>query len=299
MSTLSAVAAPVSPRGFIAKAGALAAGTAFAGATLFGGAAAVPMAVPGLTASVQHDYVLTANDVVTDFATSLQTLLDALHYGTIGEVLGLFGDDITTASSLGDLLAALNPDDTSLNAITLGLLSLPLTDLLNEVPFGTGDETLGSASIAELLQGFIGGAGADTTIGDLLGLFSMGEYAGLLNLPFLGLSPGDSLGDLLNDMLGINVNASINDLLTASDLGGDTIGGLLGIDPSQPWDEVISNITLGGTLTDPDGTSVLGDATLAGLLGSLLPDGSDAVTDATTLTDFLGDLGIFTMLGLG
>lgn len=301
MSTLT-FDAPISPRGFMAKTGALVASTAFAGAALFGGVAVAPTVASSLSASVQHDYVLTADGDFPTFAESLQTLLTALDFGNMGQVLGLFGDDITTSSTLADLLAALNPDGVTLDTVTLGLLSTDFSDLLNEVTLPGPDGTpvpLGMIPIGSLIDGFIGGDGANTSIGDLLGLFGLGDYAGLLNLPFFDLSPDTSLADLLNDMLGITSTMTLTDLLNANDLGEATLAGLLGIDADDPWNEVISNITLGGTLSDPDGTGVLGDETLGGLLTSLLGTGADPVTDATTLTDFLGDLGLFDMLGLG
>ncbi|MGB5795167.1 MAG: hypothetical protein WBH51_05165 [Mycolicibacter algericus] len=299
MSTLT-FDAPMAPRGFMAKTGALVASTAFAGAALFGGVAVAPTVASSLAASVHHDYVLTADPFPT-FAESLQTLLNALDFGNMGQVLGLFGDDINTSSTLADLLAALNPDHVSLDELTLGLLSTDFSGLLNEVTLPGADGApvpLGSIPIDSLIGGFIGGDGASTSIGDLLGLFGLGDYAGLLNLPFFDLSPDTSLADLLNDMLGITSTMTLTDLLNANDLGEATIAGMLGIDPDDPWNEVISSITLGGTLTDPDGTGELGDATLGGLLTSLLGYGADPVTDATTLTDFLGDLGIWDMLGL-
>jgi len=298
MSTLS-IAAPTESHGFMAKAGALAAGTALAGAALFGGVTVAPTVAAGLAGSVQHDYVLTADPFPT-FEQSLQSLLDTLGYGNMGQVLGLFGTEanpINTSSDLSTLLAALNPDGTSLDTITGGLLSADLTAVLNDVQ--VGGVGLGDVPIDTLLGGFIGGDGANTSIGDLLGLFGLGQYAGLLDLPFLGLSPSDTLASVLNEMLGIGATTSLNDLLTDNGLGDATIASLLGIDPSAPWNEVISGITLGGTLSDPDGTGTLGGETLGALLTSLLPTGSDPVTDTTTLTDFLGDLGIFSMLGLG
>lgn len=298
MSTLT-ITAPMGTRGFMAKAGALTAGTALAGAALFGGVAVAPSVASSLTASVQRDYVLTADPTFTD---SLQTLLNALDFGNIGQVLGLFGDDISTSSTLADLLGALNPTGASLDDVTGGLLSAHLTALLDEVQLpvtGGGTAALGDIPIDGLLGGFIGGAGAGTSLGDLLGLFGLGDYAGLLDLPFLGLSSDTTLAQLLDDMLGIDSSTSINDLLSSNGLGDDTIGSLLGIDPSDPWNQVISDITLGGTLSDPDGTGVLGDETLGALLTSLLGTGADPVTDTTTLTDFLGDLGIFSMFGLG
>lgn len=300
MSTLSTVAAPVGPRGFVAKAGALAAGTAFAGATLFGGAAAVPMAVPGLTASVQHDYVLTAT--FPTFTESLQNLLNALDLGNMGQVLGVFGEGIGTGSHLSDLLAVLNPDHISLDDATLNLLSTDLTALLNDVQIGGA--SLGSVPIDSLLGGFIGGDGADTSIGDLLGQFGLGPYVGLLDLGFLGidLSPDTSIADVLNDMLGITATTSINGLLEANGFGDATIASLMGISPealAAGWDQFVDGITVGGTIMDPDGTGVLGDQTLGELLTSLLGTGADPVTDTTDLTVFLGDLGIFDMLGIG
>jgi len=299
MTTISTMSAPIAPRGFAQKAGALVAGTAFAGAALFGGAVVAPTVTTSLTASVQQEFALTAFPTFTD---SLQSLLDALGFGTMGNVLGLFGTEanpITTASELSALLAALNPDGVSLDTATMGLLSADLTALLNDVQIG--GVGLGDVPIDTLIGSFIGGAGADTSIGDLLGFFGLGDYAGLLDLPFAGLSPDDTLAELLNSMLGIGAGTSINDLLDANGMGDATIASLMGIEASQlsaGWDQFVDSITLGGTLSDPDGTGVLGDMTLGALLGSLLPVGSDPVTDATTLTDFLSGLDLFGMLGL-
>lgn len=296
MSTLS-ITAPMGARGFMAKAGALTAGTALAGAALFGGVAVAPTVANGITASVQHDYALTAFPTFTE---SLQTLLDTLGFGNMGQVLGLFGDGISTTSTLADLLAALNPDDVSLNAITGGFLGTDLTAVLNDVQIG--GVGLGDVPIDSLIGGFIGGAGADTSIGDLLGFFGLGPYAGLLDLPMLGLSPTDTLASLLNEMLGIGATTSINDLLDANGMTDATIASLLGITPDQlgaGWDQFVDGITLGGTLSDPEGTGHLGEETLSALLTSLLGTDATAVTDSTTLTDFLGDLGIFSMFGLG
>ncbi|WP_065026259.1 hypothetical protein [Mycolicibacter sinensis] len=281
----------------MAKAGALTAGTALAGAALFGGVAVAPTVANGITASVQHDYALTAFPTFTE---SLQTLLDTLGFGNMGQVLGLFGDGISTTSTLADLLAALNPDDVSLNAITGGFLGTDLTAVLNDVQIG--GVGLGDVPIDSLIGGFIGGAGADTSIGDLLGFFGLGPYAGLLDLPMLGLSPTDTLASLLNEMLGIGATTSINDLLDANGMTDATIASLLGITPDQlgaGWDQFVDGITLGGTLSDPEGTGHLGEETLSALLTSLLGTDATAVTDSTTLTDFLGDLGIFSMFGLG
>lgn len=298
MSTFS-IAAPTESHGFMAKAGALAAGTALAGAALFGGVAAAPTIATGLTGSVQHDYVLTAD--APTFVDSLQTLLTTLGVGDLGHVLALIDPSITIGSSstpgstVGDLLAALNPNDTTLNAITGGFLSQDLTALLNGVEIG--GNPLGSVPIDTLLGGFIGGDGANTAMGTLLGYFGLGDFAGLLNLSFLGLplSANDTLADVLNNVLGISNTDTLNSLLTENGLGDATIANLLHIDPTQPWNDVLGGLTLGGTLADPDGTGTLGAESLATFLGGLA--GGATVGDSTSLTDFLGDLGIWDMLG--
>lgn len=308
MSTLS-IAAPITPRGVVAKAGVFAAGTALAGAAVFGGAIVAPTVTAGLSSSVQRDYVLTADPapMVTDFVASLQNLLNTLDFGTIGQVLGLFGDGIGTGSDLSVLLAALNPDNVSLDDATMNLLSTDLTALLSDVhlPVGGGATApLGDVPIDGLLGGFIGGAdGINTSIGSLLTQFGLGPYVGLLDLSFLGidLSPTTSVADVLNDMLGIDATTSINGLLDANGFGDATIASLMGISPEQlaaGWDQFVDGITVGGTIMDPDGTGVLGDETLGGLLSGLLGAGAPAVTDATTLTDFLSEMGIFSMLGI-
>lgn len=310
MSSLSIVAAPTGPRGFVAKAGALAAGTAFAGATLFGGAIVTPGIAPSYSASVQHDYVLTADgeSAFPTFTESLQSLFNVLGFGTMGDVLGVFGEGIGTGSSLADLLTLLNPDNVSLDKLTIGLLSADFGSLLDEVQLPGGPDgaliSLGDIPIDNLIGQFIGGAGAGTELGTLLGYFGLEDYAGLLNLSFLGipLTADTSLADLLNEMLGIGPNTSINDLLEASDMQDATIASLLGITPEQlagGWDDYISSMVVGGSLSDPDGTGTLGEETLGALLTGLLPVGStDTVGDGTLLTDFLGDLGIWEMLGI-
>lgn len=300
MSTLSIIDAPMTPHGFVAKAGAFAAGTALAGAALFGGAAVAPTVATGLTASVQHDVTLNAFPTFTD---SLQTLLNTLDFGNMGQVLGLFGPDITTASSLSTLLTALNPDGVSLDGITGGLFSSDISALLSDVqiPVGGGaTAALGEVPIDALIGGFIGGSGANESIGDVLTALGLGPYVGLLDLPFAGLSPNDTVGELLSSLLGIDSTTTLDSLVIGNGqtLGDATLGGLLGIDGSTPWDQFVDHITVGGTIIDPGGTGVLGDETLGALLTSLLGAGAVPVTDATTLTDFLGDLGIFQMLGL-
>src|SRR5690625_7755656 len=91
MTIISTVTAPLAPRGFMAKAGTFAAGTALAGAAIFGGATVAPTITSSLAASVQHDFVLTADSDFPTFTASLQNLLDTLGYGNIGQVLSLFG----------------------------------------------------------------------------------------------------------------------------------------------------------------------------------------------------------------
>ncbi|ORV49281.1 hypothetical protein AWC02_06655 [Mycolicibacter engbaekii] len=280
------------------KAGALMAGTAFAGAALLGGTAVAPAISAGISASAQHEVMLTAT--YPTFAESLQSLLDAIELGNMGQVLGIFGDDIDTATTLAVLLAALNPDDMSLDTATLGMLSADITALLDDVDFG--GNPLGSIPITSLLGGFIGGDGAATELGTLLGYVGLGEFAGLLNIPFTDLSPETTVAELLEALLGIDATTSLNDLLDQNGMEDATIGGLLGISPEQlaaGWDSFVSSMVVGGTLADPDGIGVLGDQTLGSLLTALLGTGADPVTDLTTLTDFLGDLGLFEMLGLG
>ncbi|WP_152665373.1 hypothetical protein [Mycobacterium sp. UM_Kg1] len=298
MSTYSTLAAPAGPRGFVVKAGALMAGTAFAGAALLGGTAVAPAISAGISASAQHEVMLTAE--YPTFTESLQSLLDAIEFGNIGQVLGIFGDDIDTTTTLAVLLAALNPDDMSLDTATLGFLSTDITALLDDVDFG--GYPLGSVPITGLIGGFIGGDGAATELGTLLGYLGLGEFAGLLNIPFTDLSPETTVAELLEALLGIDATTSLNDLLDQNGMEDATIGGLLGISPDQlaaGWDSFVSSLVVGGTLADPDGIGELGDQTLGSLLTALLGTGADPVTNLTTLTDFLGDLGLFDMLGLG
>ena len=180
MSTLSSVAAPMGPRGFVTKAGALAAGALFAGTSLFGGAAVAPTVTSGLSAAVQRDVVLTADGSFPTFTDSLQTLLAALGYGDLGQVLALFGTEanpISTASDLSTLLAALNPHDVSLDTVTGGLLSTDISGLLADVKVAGPDDTavaLGSVPIDTLIVDFIGGTGAHESIGAVLTALGLG-----------------------------------------------------------------------------------------------------------------------------
>ncbi|WP_131813861.1 hypothetical protein [Mycolicibacter kumamotonensis] len=300
MSTAS-IDTPMAPRGFVAKAGAFAAGTALAGAAVFGGVAVAPTVTAGLSASVQHEVTLNAFPTFTE---SLQTLLDTLEFGTMGQVLGLFGEDISTSSTLAALLATLNPDGLTLDDVTNNLFSSDISSLLADVqiPIGGGaTAALGEVPIDALIGTFIGGTGANESIGDVLTALGLGPYVGLLDLPFLDLSPNLTVAELLSDMLGIDSDTTLDSLVIGNGqtLGDATLGSLFGIDGSTPWDQFLDNMTVGGTIIDPDGTGILGDETLGALLTSLLGVGADPVTDATTLTDFLGDLGIFSMLGLG
>ncbi|MEB3019900.1 hypothetical protein [[Mycobacterium] crassicus] len=310
MSTIYAVAAPMETRGFLAKAGTLAAGTALAGAVLFGGTVVAPTITEGLTASVQHDIMLTATPFPT-FTESLQNLLDTLKFGNIGEVLGAFGtaaNPINSASELSALLSLLNPgpNPLSLDDATGHLLSTDISGLLATVMIAGPNNTaipLGTVPIDSLIGGFIGGTGANESIGDVLGALGFGPYVGLLDLPFLNLSPVDTVGSLLTEFLGIKPTDTLNDLVIGSGqtLGNATIGGLLGISSTElaaGWDTFVDNIKLGGTIMNPDGTGVLGDETLGALLTALLGPGATAVTDDTTVTDFLAGLDIFHMLGL-
>lgn len=308
MSTLS-IAAPTRARGFVAKAGVFSATAAVAGAALLGSTVVAPTFTTGLSASVQHEITLNAFPTFTE---SLQNLLNTLDFGTIGQVLGLFGEDaagnpIGVGTDLSVLLGNLNPDGVSLDTVTGGLLSTDLTVLLNDVQLPVGDGTaapLGEVPIDSLLGGFIGGAdGINTSIGALLTQLGFGPYVGLLDLSFLGidLSPNTSVADVLNDMLGVGATTSINDLLNANGFTDATVASLMGIGPEQlaaGWDQFVDGITVGGTIMDPQGTGTLGDETLGGLLTSLLGVGATPVADGTTLTDFLGGLGIWDMLGI-
>ena len=120
----------------------------------------------------------------------------------------------------------------------------------------------------------------------------------------VGLSPTDTVASLLSQFLGISSTATLNDLEIGhgQTLGDATIGGLLGVtsaELSAGWDKFVDGLNVGGTIMDPHGTGTLGSETLGTLLTSLLGPGAEPVTDSTTVTSFLGDLGIFSMLGLG
>ena len=294
MSTLSTVAAPMGPRGFVAKAGTLAAGTALAGAALLGGTTVAPVISSGLAASVQQDFALTASPT---FSESLQSLLGLIKFGDVGQVLNFVAPGIGSDSTVAQLLAALNSDHYSLDKVTGGLLSMPFDKLLEGITIGNSN--LGDVPIDTLVTSMLGGAGASATLGTVMDAMGLHDYAGFLNLPFLGLNPDSTtVADLLNMALGITSTTSINDLLEANGMDSATIGGLLDISPAQlgaDWNLYVDSLNLGGSLLGGAGEN-LGSQDLGDLLGNMLGIGS--LTDDTTLTSILTDLGVFSMLGL-
>lgn len=304
MTVLSIAAVPTERRWFAAKVAVLAAGSAVAGAALFGGVAAGPL-LPGTSfANVQHDVALVALVDAPTFVQSLQSVFDALHVGNMGDVLGLVGTGLNTESPLSGLLAALNPgpNPLSLDAITGGLLGSDVGAILQQ--FGLAD-----TSIDSLVGGLLGGTGADASLYDIATALGLGQFAGLVNALDIctfgetcgllqsgtTLTDNSSMSDWLSAMLKIDTNtASLGQLALGNGTLGDApLNSLLGISDAQlaqPWDQFVSALPTGGGLLDPEGTGTLGQESLGALLTSLT--GGAAVTDTTTLTDFLGDIGL-------
>lgn len=142
------------------RGGALAAATVFAGAGLAGAATVGPDLPSSPLAVVHHDYVLTVDPapMVTDFATSLQNLLNAWDLGTLDEVLAGFGTvpnsspevDFSVSSTVAQLLTRLNPDGLTLGQIfgQLGIpLGIPLYSDNGPSLLGSDTFTIGSLTI--------------------------------------------------------------------------------------------------------------------------------------------------------
>ncbi|MBS9533864.1 hypothetical protein KIH27_09735 [Mycobacterium sp. M1] len=74
-------------------------------------------------------------------------------------------------------------------------------------------------------------------------------------------------------------------------LADQSLADLLGLNPSETWNDYLANMAFGGSFFNPGPD--LGDQTIGTFLGSLLPDSSTlSVTGATTVTSFLEALGL-------
>ncbi|WP_142706705.1 hypothetical protein [Mycobacterium shimoidei] len=296
------------------KAGAVAAGTVMAGAAFLGAAPAGPTASAGLVDHVQRDVAFAAAPTFND---SLKALLDALGIGqqqlneliggqmTLGSLLGALPGDLDTSSQLRELLAELNPTDTTLDQISGGLLSEDVGALLSTMYIG--NDPVSSLDIDDLAAALLGADPSSTSILDLFDAFGLGEFSGLvgglcgfgdvvLGICLDPLTADDDVSELLSSLLQTDTSTTtLGDYLDNTDItiGGITIalsdaeiGQLLGIpDVNVPWDDFLSNISTTGPLGTP---TPWGDETLAAVLSDLLPHGSTlTVGDATAVADYL------------
>jgi hypothetical protein len=303
--------------GTATKAGAAAAGTAVVGAALFGAAQIGGLdPVAALHPAHHREVALAASPT---FEESFQALLDALHIGTMGQLLGTFGLDhdltppapLDTESAFSALLFDLNPAQTTLGA-AVPALGAPVGELLNTIYIG--NEPISALPIDTVVGDLLGGAGSGATIQSLFDSLGLGTYAGLVDVikNFNGtlldpnLNPSDSVSDLLSSLLNQdtstellgNLPITVDNVTTT--LGNADLNQLLGITTAQlaePWDQFVDNIPTSGILSPTP--TLLGDDTLGELLTSLLPHGSALapVVDGTEVAAFLDALGLFGPLG--
>lgn len=210
------------------KGGTLAAATVLAGAGLFGVAAAGPQVAGAPFAQVRHDVTPTA---FPTFAESLQNLLNTMGVGALNDMLGKLSDSLgvttpfTVGTDVSDLLAALNPDGTTLAGVA-GMFGISITDPLYST---TGESLLGSTNFVingqTVPNPFVFNAPASfytTTWGDpASNLYSsingtpLGdvEVGKLVDLLLGGAGQGDdhTLADLASQ-LGFNLNQALPSL---------------------------------------------------------------------------------------
>jgi hypothetical protein len=291
MSTLS-IEAPMAPRGVVAKAGAFAAGTALAGAALLGGTAVAPTITAGLSASVQHDVALTAIPTalpVGSFAEALQNALAGMHMGTVGELLGLLGQNADGTAPLYDVdtplyVAAVTDADGNVTTPASGLL----VDLLsiNGAPITLGGLTdILGVSLTDPI--WSSDAATDSVLGTG-SILTMPDAAGDAT-PIGNLS----IDQLLSDMLGGDVTSK-----TVGDLfNGMGMGGLVGFVTllCDPGAAICTPDLLGGGIGTLDA-----DSTVASLVQSLLGVNTDTTLGAylTGLDPDLTSGSIGSLLGL-
>jgi hypothetical protein len=304
------------------RVGAVAAGAVVAGAALVGAAQVGGLNPAKLFQPQQRDVALrSVSDSTPTFDESLAALLNDLGIGdqtipgligntvTVGDVLGADGLDVS--SPLSALLADLNPDALSLDAVTGGLLTDTVGTLAGDLYLG--GTPLDGLTIDGLASDLLGADPATTSVYDLFNSLGLGSFAGLVDIctgtDVLGVCLGSSLTDTsdVSQLLqyfdgGLDPSTTtVGDWLGETDLTGTStpladaeLGTLLGLSSTQisePWDQFLDSITITAPLARPE---TLGDETLGTLLTDLVYTPNlgdlgtgDVVTDATTLANFL------------
>src|SRR5690625_619552 len=85
---------------------------------------------------------------------------------------------------------------------------------------------------------------------------------------------------------------TVNGTTTTGLLSDQTLGGLLGLDPDETWNDYLSNMMFGGTLFH-EGTSTWGSQEIGDMLQSWLPGDSTLTIDGdTSITDLLEAFGL-------
>lgn len=347
-------------RGFMTKAGVVAAGAALTGAAAFGVGGFTTEQSGGFFSPVSQDVALTAVlGEGNSFVDALQNALAGVNLGTIGQLLGLLGTNPDTGAPLfdadtplyvaagtdadgnptpeGGLLTALTTFDgapLTLNGVG-SFLGLPLNEVLwtdatdadgkpIDSVLGAGSDftfdvngtqtALGDMTINELAGALLGGDVAGKTVGDLFNGLGLGGLAGFVTLlcdpgvdctPNL-LNPGagqlqstDTVSQLLGALLKVDTSTEkfgeylgTIQLAPGHDLASATLGGLLGLPPTESLASYLAGMTLGGgSILNPTTPFELGSLDLGGLLG-MLAGGAD-ISDTTLTGDWLIDLGLF------
>ncbi|MEB3019899.1 hypothetical protein [[Mycobacterium] crassicus] len=273
------------------KGAALAAATVLAGAGLLGVGTVGPEIAGAPMAPANHSVVLTA---FPTFAESLQNLLNTMGVGDLNQVLAALGDvpgtttPLSVTSNVSDMLAAFNPDGTTLagvgnifgisiteplysaNAAIPSLLGAGGVWMVNGVPIGNVD-------LGDLVNVALGaGAGTHslTDLANAVGLGSMlTQYAGMITT--LGLPNLNILNCTLScgNILSVNTHPD----LTANSSLVDWLSGILG--------KPTTDITQFVGLINPTATVVPNTAWTLGEYLHILPisTGSTTMMDAATL----------------
>ncbi|MEB3033224.1 hypothetical protein [[Mycobacterium] nativiensis] len=273
------------------KGAALAAATVLAGAGLFGVAAVGPEISGAPLAPASHSVALTA---FPTFAESLQNLLNTMGVGDLNQVLAALGDvpgtttPLSVTSNVSDLLAAFNPDGTTLAGVgnLFGILiTEPLYSANAAIPslLGTGGVWLvngvpiGNLDLGDLVNVVLGAGAGTHSLTDLANALNLGsmltQYGSMITA--LGLPNLNVLNCTLScgNILSVNTNPD----LTLNSSLVDWLSGILG----KPTTDVTQYVGL----INPTATVVPNSAWTLGEYLHILPisTGSTTMMDAATL----------------
>ncbi|BBZ24124.1 hypothetical protein H7H52_09790 [Mycolicibacter hiberniae] len=224
-----------SSRELSVRVGAAMAATAVAAAGLFGLAGGGSPIFPGAPSAAQQRLALTAYPTFTE---SLQSLLDAISLGDLDQVLAAFGDvpgtntPLSVSTDVADVLAAFNPDGTTLAALA-DIFDISLTQPLYSanpaIPSLLGAGSLfvvdgvpiGNLELGEMIDVVLGEGAGEHSLTDLASAVGLGpllgQYAGWINA--FGLENLNyvncGIGGIACGNPDLTVNSSLVDWLTA------------------------------------------------------------------------------------